>query len=67
MNIPTIYEKSKWAGENTPVPKKIIEERLVASAPLPEPCNRKCSLKDRNLKNLDEIYEKVISRGFIGL
>ena len=23
-------------------------------------CNRKCGLKDRILKNLDEIYEKVI-------
>jgi hypothetical protein len=36
LNIPTIYEKSKWAGENAPASKTSIEERLVASAPLPE-------------------------------
>ena len=37
VNIPTIYEKSKWAGDISPISKKSIEERLVASAPVPEP------------------------------
>ena len=37
VNIPTIYEKSKWAGDISPASKKSIEERLVASAPVPEP------------------------------
>jgi hypothetical protein len=37
VNITAIYEKSKWAGDNAPAPKKSIEERLVASAPSPEP------------------------------
>jgi len=32
-----LYEKSKWADDNAPAPKKSIEERLVASAPLSEP------------------------------
>jgi hypothetical protein len=36
VNIPTIYEKSKWAGDYAAAPKKSIEERLVASAQLPE-------------------------------
>jgi hypothetical protein len=29
-------------------------------------CNRKFGLNDRILKNLDEIYEKVFSKGFNG-
>ena len=37
VNIPTIYEKSKWAGDISPASKKSIEKRLVASAPVPEP------------------------------
>ena len=37
VNVPTIYEKSKWAGDISPVPKKSIEERLMASVPVPEP------------------------------
>ena len=36
LNNPVIYEKSRWAGESKPSPKKqTIEERLVASVPTP--------------------------------
>ena len=36
LNKPVVYEKSQWAGDIKPTPKKLsIEERLVASTPTP--------------------------------
>jgi hypothetical protein len=55
-----VRASAKWILESE------ITKLRAGAACTRSDCNRKCGLKDRILKNLNEIYEKGFLKGFIG-